>query len=71
MTLHVKHPRSSEEPVQVVGMIVRESERALLFDDGGAITWIPKSLVSERRDLLDGAVELTIPRFKAYELGLI
>lgn len=56
--------------VDVSGEIRRETEKAILFYDGKAEVWLPKSLVEvERKER--GLVEVAMPAWLAMREGLI
>jgi len=58
---------------EVAGAIVRETEKAVLFTDGGEAQWLPKSKIRIVRDdkRPGGAAVVFLPEWLAKNKGLI
>jgi hypothetical protein len=61
----------SADLVEVTGVIRRETDAAILFDDGTEQVWIPKSQIDTTEELGGGLAEITIPEWLAIKKGLV
>lgn len=52
-----------KEPVTISGVIVAETKKAILFDDGIMREWVPKSQILDMKSREGGLYEITIPRW--------
>lgn len=62
---------SRDEPVTVDVDYVHETDAAYLLSDGGEAFWVPKALATLDLNRTGRSGELTLPAWKAEELGLI
>lgn len=60
----------SNRPVTVDGMIIWETELAILVDDGSLEVWLPKSEIHYDGKVGDD-VEIELPEWLAYDKELI
>jgi hypothetical protein len=60
----------SKENYEITVEVKRETDKAILVDDGDVEVWLPKSQIVERTDLKDGFAELVIPEWLAEEKEL-
>lgn len=56
--------------IDLAGELRRETEKAVLFFDGGREAWLPKSMVEIERGAR-GLVTVTLPEWLAKDKGLI
>jgi hypothetical protein len=63
----------NKDTVIVSGFIKRTTARAVLFDDGGVVVWLPRSQIDESLTHIDEdkLEEITIPDWLAKENDLI
>ena len=64
--------RHDNDPIEITVVIIRETDAALLLNDGTSKEWVPKSQISYP----DGAgpgdmVEVTMPEWLAQDRGFI
>lgn len=65
---------TSNNPIEICGEIMHDTPLAILFHDGKAVEWIPKSQVSETDPdpyEFGQIVTITIPEWLAFEKGFI
>jgi len=55
---------------EVVGQIVRETDKAILFTDGGEPQWLPRSRVTVEEGR-GGVVSVFMPEWLAKEKGFV
>jgi hypothetical protein len=58
--------------VEVFVDVLKDTGMSFLVSDGDIEDWVPHSLVANRDDVEEGAsLEITIPVWKAKEIGLV
>ena len=67
----MSRPNGRSDVIDLTGTLVRETDKAILFDNGTAETWLAKSQIEYNPDDLYSIGDVTLPEWLAKEKGLI